>query len=188
MGPLSRRRFLKVGGVLGAALAAGSALLMRGGGGAWYRGLLEGARPTVLSEKELAVLLVLCDRFLPGGPASARALKIAERIDLELGFHHAKLVEDFKSALLLVEHGGVLHASATRFTRLSPEAQDARLAAMALDGAQVERMAASQLKLVSVFFYYCDERTWRDIHYDGPMAKRSAPPADSNPFGERAHG
>lgn len=134
------------------------------------------------------MLLALCDRLLPGGPPSARALKIAERIDLELSFHHAKLVEDFKSALLLVEHGGVLHASATRFTRLSPEAQDARLEAMALDGVEVERMAASQLKLVAVFFYYCDERTWKGIHYDGPLVKRSAPPADSNPFTERGHG
>lgn len=52
MSPLSRRRFLQVGGALGAALAAGSALLMRGGGDGWYRGLLQGATPKVLSQKE----------------------------------------------------------------------------------------------------------------------------------------
>jgi hypothetical protein len=134
------------------------------------------------------VLTALCDRFIPVASPGPRAVKVAERIDLELSFHHPQLIRDFKSALLLVEHGGVLHGSATRFTRLAAEEQDARLLAMAVDGIEVERMAASQLKLISVFFYYCDERTWKDIHYDGPMAQRKAPPADSNPFGARARG
>lgn len=190
--PFSRRRFLKLGGVAGAALAGGAWLFMRGGGDEWYRSLLPaGAKPTVLSEKELAVLTAFCDAVLPAkdeqhpGPRDAR---IAERIDLELGFHHAKMVADFKAALFLLEHAGALHLSATRFTRLARDDQERRLESMATRGNELERMVVSQLKLLAVFFYYCDPRTWKAIHYEGPFAAKKAPPADSNPFAREAAG
>lgn len=181
--PLSRRRLLQLGGATGLVLVGGSALLMWGGGAA-YRGLLPaGLRPRVLSEKALAVLFAVVDRLIPDAPGrlTARQARIAERLDRELAFHPAKLRSDFNLVLLLVEHGGLVHASPARFTRLSPQAQDARLAAMA-KGNAVERQAYAALKTVVHFFYYCDERTWPGIHYDGPLVSvRSPPPADSRP-------
>jgi len=179
MNPLTRRRFLIAGGAVTGALAAGSALLMRGGGDAHYAGLVPGAQPRVLSLKELAVLAAFCDRALGDEEPGARTTRVAERIDKELSFHTPTMQSDVKSALLLLEHGGVLHLSSTRFTRLSAAEQDAYLTRMGIDGNALERQVFSNLKLLAVFFHYCDERTWKGIHYEGPFQPRRAPEADS---------
>jgi hypothetical protein len=182
MNPLTRRRFLRISGATAAALAGGGALLMRGGGDAHYSSLAPGAAPRVFSVKELGVLAAFCDRACPqpgGLHPGPRLLRIAERIDKELTFHTAKLRADLKAALLVLEHGGLLHLSTTRFTRLSPDEQDAHLERMAVQGAEVERQVVSNLKLLALFFYYCDERTWKAMHYDGPLVARKAPEADS---------
>lgn len=181
---LTRRRLLEVSLVTAGALGAGSALLMRGGGDEHYRSLVPpGAAPRVLSEKELAVLRVFCDRVIAARAPSAVEARVAERIDRELQFHTARMKSDLKAALLLVEHGGPLHGRTTRFTRLTAAEQDAHLTRMAL-GLSVERQAFAGLRLMAIFFYYCDERTWPGIHYAGPMATRKRPPADSDPFAE----
>lgn len=189
--PLSRRRLLKVGGVAGAALAGGAWLVMRGGGDAHYRALCPGASPVVLSVKELGVLAAFCDRVCPQPGAAQpgpRVVRVAERLDKEFSFHTGKMRSDFKAALLVLEHGGWLHLSATRFTRLSPAAQDERLARMGVEGSEIERQVFSNLKLLALFFYYCDERTWKAMHYDGPFAQRKPPPADSSLPAEAPHG
>jgi hypothetical protein len=179
---LTRRRLLVVGGATAAALATGSALLMRGGGDAHYRSLLRpGARPVTLTEKELAVLTVLCDAVVPELDPSrpgAGTLRVAERIDKELSFHHAALQADFAQALFFIEHGGVLRGSTTRFTRLTPGEREARLEAMAV-GSDLERQVFNGLRFVALFYAYCDERAWPSIHYAGPPFPRTAPEADS---------
>jgi hypothetical protein len=188
--PLSRRRFLKVGGVVGVAVAGGAWLAMRGGGDEHYRSLCPGASPVVLSQKELGVLAAFCDRVCPAPSATQpgpRVVRVAERIDRELSFHTNTMRSDVKAALFVLEHGGWLHLSTTRFTRLSPDAQDAALTRMGIDGNELERQVFSNLKLLALFFYYCDERTWKAIHYQGPSAARKAPEADSR-VGEAAHG
>jgi hypothetical protein len=182
MNPLTRRRFLRISGVTAAALAGGSALLMRGGGDAHYASLAPGATPRVFSVKELGVLAAFCDRACPqpgGAHPGPRPLRIAERIDKELSFHTAKLRGDLQAAMLVLEHGGVLHLSTTRFTRLPADEQDAYLERMAVRGTDVERQVVGNLKLLALFFYYCDERTWQAMHYDGPLVPRKAPEADS---------
>ncbi len=167
---------------MGGALAVGGALLMRGGGDAHYAALLAGVTPRVLSMKELGVLTAFCDRACPPdgddcpGP---RQTRVAERVDKELSFHTPTMQSDVKSALLLLEHGGLLHGSSTRFTRLAPDAQDAYLTRMGIDGNALERQVFANLKLLAVFFHYCDERTWKGIHYEGPLMPRKAPVADS---------
>jgi hypothetical protein len=180
--PFSRRRLLQISGVGGLALASGSSLLMWGGGD-HYRSLLPaGVKPVVLSEKELAVLFALVDRVLPESPGfiSAREARIAERLDKELSFHPRTMQKDVKSALLLVEHGGLLHLGGTRFTKLAPADQDLRLQEMMTRGVDLERQAFGALRLLAVFFYYCDERTWPGIHYEGPLVRIPSPPlADS---------
>ncbi len=178
--PISRRGFLRLG-LLSGAVIAGGAWVMRRSDARYARLVPPDYRRAVLSEKELAVLLALCDRVIaptPGAP-TARQARIAERIDRELSFHQGKLQRDIEAALFVVEHGGVVHGSLARFTTLPPEEQDARLAAMAT-GRAVERQVFSNLRLVSLYFYYCDERTWPGIHYDGPKVTIPAPPeADS---------
>jgi hypothetical protein len=179
--PLSRRGFLRTSALGGAALAAGSGLLMQGCGGHYASLLPTTAKPFVLSEKELAVLHAFVDRVLPDAPGrpTAREARIAERIDKELSFHQEKMQADMKNALFVVEHGGWAHFSPTRFTKRTPEEQDRYLERMTVGG-DIERQVMSQLKLIAIFFYYCDERTWASIHYEGPMVKIPAPPeADS---------
>lgn len=188
--PLSRRRLLRIGGIAGAALAGGAWLVMRGGGDEHYTGLCPGAAPVVLSVKELGVLAALCERVCPAADEAhvgAKVVRVAERIDRELAFHTPKMQADLKGALLVMEHGGLLHLSATRFTRLSPEAQDARIEAMMTSGSELERQVIGNLRLLALFFYYVDERTWAAIHYDGPFQPRKAPPADSR-LPEARHG
>ena len=175
MNPLSRRRFLVAGGVTAGVLATGSALLMRGGGDAHYASLTDGATPRTLSLKEYGVLSAFCRQVCPGDLDT----HTARRIDQELTFHTAQMVRDVKSALLLLEHGGVLHLSTTRFTRLTTEAQTKYLERMGIEGNALERQVVGNLKLLALFFHYCDERTWAGIHYDGPFQPRLAPAADS---------
>lgn len=180
--PLTRRRFLQVGGAAGALLAVGGAIALRGGGRAHYRSLFpQGVTPANMSDKAFGVLCVLCDRVV-AGPLSARDARLAERIDRELAFHPPRMQRDVELALVFLEHGGLLHAAPTRFTRMAPDAQDALLQQM-LEGLSFERQAISSLKLLALFFLYADDRTWKGIHYDGPQGvARKRPPADSNPM------
>lgn len=191
--PLTRRKFLAVSGVAAGALAVGSALVMRGGGSDWYRSLLRpGAEPKSLSLKALGVLHALCDAVvgeLPEGQPSARDARLAERIDRELSFHFPRMTSDLEAALMLIEHGGLRRLDFTRFTRLSPEARHLALEKLAA-GSALEKEAFFALRLMVLFYFYCDERTWKAIHYDGPLMKvRKPPEADSNPFaGGAPHG
>jgi hypothetical protein len=176
---MNRRGFLKLSGVAALVLAGGSVLAMRRAG-ARYRAMLPpGAAPSVLTEKELAVLCAVCDRLLPGGSPTAREARVAERIDRELAFHGPRLQSDVKLAILLVEHGGWTRLSPTRFTARDPDAQDAWLEHMQnSDGLMAQAFAG--LREIAMFFYYCDERAWPRIHYEGPLVSMpSKPEADS---------
>jgi hypothetical protein len=188
--PLTRRKLLVAGGLAGGALALGSALVMRGGGAGWYRGLIpDGVEPRVLSPKALGVLHTFCDAVIgapsPGG-LSARDARIAERIDKELTFHYPRMVRDVEAALMLIEHSGVRRLDFTRFTRLDAAGQEAHLVRLS-QGASLERQAVGALRLMALFYFYCDDRTWKAIHYDGPLMQVRRPPeADSNPLAQGA--
>jgi hypothetical protein len=176
---MNRRGFLKLTGGAALLLAGGSALTMWRAGARYRRLLPPGAAPSVLTEKELAILCAVCDRLLPGGAPTAREARVAERIDRELTFHGPKLQADVKHAILLVEHGGWAHLSPARFTARDDEAQDAYLTKMQ-QGSSLERQAFSGLRELAMFFYYCDERAWPRIHYPGPLVSMpSKPEADS---------
>jgi len=176
---------LQLSGAATLALAGGSWLTMRGSS-QHYRRLLGGASPVVLSAKELAVLMALADRLLPEEPGwlTAREARVAERIDRELSFHTRKFQADVQAALLLVEHGGLAHGRLTRFTRLTGAEQDQALQRMAT-GADLERQAVSGLKVMASFFYYCDERTWPKVGYQGPLVQTASPPEADSRVAER---
>src|SRR4051812_39026634 len=120
--PLTRRKFLIIGGVTGSALAVGTALWARGGGDGWYRSLIPaGVEPKSLSLKAFGVLHAFCDVVIgesTSGMPTARDARLAERIDRELTFQFPRMVRDVEAALALVEHAGMAHFSFTRFTRL----------------------------------------------------------------------
>ena len=66
---------------------------------------------------------------------------------------------------------------------VAPARQDALLQKMA-GGIEYERQVFTALKMLAVFFFYADERTWKGIGYDGPQGiKRKRPVADSTPEG-----
>lgn len=169
-----------------AALGAGAALVMRGDPAA-YRELVREAdgslpAPVRLSIKELAVLTALCDRLVPAGGSlpSARELGVARRIDRELGFLRDKITSDVRGALFVIEHGGLVHGTLSRFSALDDAGRDARLAAM-WGGGALERSCVAGMRILALFFTYVDERTWQHIGYTGPLVgHRSLPAADSS--------
>ena len=178
MNPLSRRRFLKISAAAATSLGVGGVVFSALSDRHYSRILPPGAEPRVLSKKTLAVLATFCDVVLP---PNAREIRVAERIDRELVFHPKRVQKDVKSALLLVEHGGLAHLHATRFTKLERPRQIEYLQNMRMRGTDLERQAYSGLRLLAIFFYYCDDRTWKGIHYDGPLIKIASPPeADSS--------
>jgi Gluconate 2-dehydrogenase subunit 3 len=184
--PLTRRKLLVAGGLAGGALALGGALLMRGGGSAWYRALIpEGVQPRTLSLKAFAVLHAVCDAVIgepSAGSPTALEAKLAERIDRELAFHYPRMVREVEAALAVVEHGAVKQLDFTRFTRLDAAAKEAALQRLS-QGSALERQVFGALRLLAVFYFYCDDRTWKAIHYAGPLVQlRKAPEADSNPL------
>lgn len=184
--PLSRRKFLVAGGLAGGALALGGALLMRGGGSDWYRSLVPaGVQPRALSLKAFAVLHAVCDAVIgepSSGSPTAREARLAERIDRELTFHYPRMVRDVEAALAVVEHGAVKKLDFTRFTRLDAAGKEAALQRLCL-GSALEQQVFGSLRLLAVFYFYCDDRTWKAIHYAGPLVQiRKAPEADSNPL------
>jgi hypothetical protein len=179
--PLDRRGFLKVSAAAAGALSAGSALLMSGCDSHDEALIPRGARPTVLTLREFAVLGAFVDRIVspePGWP-TAEDTQLAQRIDRELKFHQAKMIEDTRQALLLIEFGGVLHLEFTRFTRMDAAGRDARLADMST-GNGLEKQAFISLRLIAVFFHYTDERTWPHIGYAGPPVLAAKPPPADN--------
>jgi hypothetical protein len=171
---VNRRGFLKLSGAAALLLAGGSALTMWRAGARYQKLLPPGARPVVLTEKELAILCALCDRLLPGENPTAREARIAERIDRELSFAGPRIRRDVKNAILLIEHGGWAHLSPTRFT--AREDQDAYLDKLQ-SGSPLERQAFNGLRTMAIFFYYNDERAWPRIHYEGPLVSIPSPPA-----------
>lgn len=178
---ISRRGFLVGSAATLGALAAGAGVMMTGSGDTYRRIVGDGVAPFVLSMKELAVLTALVDRMLPdrAGWPTAREVAVARRIDKELSFHGAKLTSDTRAAMFVVEHGGVLHGGMRPFTELNAEEQDARLVAMS-EGNDIERQVVNGMRILALFFFYADERTWKHIGYDGPLIpERKAPLADS---------
>ncbi|MEW5851392.1 MAG: gluconate 2-dehydrogenase subunit 3 family protein [Myxococcota bacterium] len=179
---MDRRGFLKVSAVTGSVLAAGSSLLMSGCSDHYDAMIPSGLTPQTLSGKEFAILCTLVNHLIPDEPGhpTVRDTRVAQRIDRELAFHQGKMIDDFKAALLLVEHGGVAHGTFTRFSRMTSEEQEQRLAQMVESALEVERQAFASIRLMAVFFHYTDERTWPHIHYAGPLIPVPNPPPADN--------
>lgn len=169
---LSRRGFLGAGAAgAGVLVAAGGWLWWRGGDGV-YHAMADGAVPSVLSVKELAILATLAEQVIavaPGAP-TVRQAETARRIDRELSFHEgSKLLSDVKLSLALIEHWPTLDFIGSRFTALSAADKTRFLRNCETSSWSLRREAFAGLKFLIVFFYYSDDRTWPSIGYGGPL-------------------
>ncbi len=169
--PQSRRGFLKLGGATMLATAVIGVAGVSAPGGEHYEGLLGGEKSQVLTNKELAILLVLAERMI--GPIeslpSTRMTRTAARIDRELSIVRGKLLKDVKASLLYLEYAPLLGFSGSRFTLLSEDDQDDYILALRESDKTLERNVYFGLRFLSVFFYYTDERTWNHLGYEGPF-------------------
>ena len=67
-----------------------------------------------------------------------------------------------------------------RYLRFGYSANDEQIRRY-VEGLDFERQIFGALKLLAMFFFYSDDRTWKGIGYSGPMGTiRKFPPADSN--------
>ncbi|MCP3985715.1 MAG: gluconate 2-dehydrogenase subunit 3 family protein [bacterium] len=177
--PVSRRGFLQIGGAASAVIAGGGAGLGCFGSPPPVDPSLAAERPEILSRDELVVLAALAERVIapaPGGPTPLEA-RVARRIDRELAIVGGRLASDVPAALTLIEFGPWLDLRPSRFTSLEVEAQDDFLRSCERSGWLVRRQAYAGLRLLCLFFYYSDDRSWPSIGYAGPMVARKLPEA-----------
>ncbi|UCE85438.1 MAG: gluconate 2-dehydrogenase subunit 3 family protein [Deltaproteobacteria bacterium] len=170
--PISRRGFLVRSG--GAAAALALAGCFGDGGEGYYRSLLPADdAPLALPLREYAVLQAAARRIVPGGVEhpSTGEVRVAARVDRELGFHSERLRRDVRDALRLIEWSPLLTHFA-RFTQLRADEQDAVLRAMQQSRLAIRRSAFAGIKLLVVFMYYTAEPAWPSIGYDGPWVPR----------------
>ena len=177
--PISRRGFLRIGAVTSAALTGSGAAIGCLGSPPSVDPRLAAERPEVLSHVELVVLAALAERVIapaPGGPTPLEA-RVARRIDRELAIVGGRLASDVSAALTLIEYGPWLDLQPRRFTALGTEAQDDFLRSCEGSRWLLRRQAYAGLRLLCLFFYYSDDRSWPGVGYAGPTVVRKLPEA-----------
>jgi hypothetical protein len=157
---MNRRQLLKRG-LFGGLLLAGAGLA------AWPpRGAAHGEL-RALSARAHAILAALAARIVPGSDGVA----LATRIDASLaGMPEAQLSE-FHQLVSLFDNalvGLLFEGRATPFSRLSPEAQDARLEAWRSSSWVVRRSGYQLLRRLCLAVHYGDRSTHAAIGYPGP--------------------
>lgn len=142
----------------------------------------ERARLRVLSPKEYLVLQAVARRILRADGSDAPSpdeLEVARFADGYLAGLPAPLASDVKSLLQLFEHGSwVFRLRGSRFTRMTPEEQDATLEDWAESGLAVRRQGFQALRTLCFLGYYRHDRTWPLLAYSGPLVgtERKAAP------------
>jgi len=81
--------------------------------------------------------------------------------------------QDLSRFLSFLEHLAPLGSGfASRFTRLSPAAQDQVLEALGTSSIALVRAGFEAVKALVFMGYYRDVRTWPIVGYDGPLVGR----------------
>lgn len=177
--PVSRRGFLRIGAVASAALVGGGEMMGCFGGDPSLDPRVAAEHPEVLSRRELGVLTSLAERVVAAsaGAPSAVDTRVARRIDRELAILGGRVASDVRAALTLIEYGPWFDMQLSRFTALDHAAQDDFLRGCERSRWLVRRQAYAGLRLLCLFFYYSDDRTWTSIGYAGPTIVRKLPEA-----------
>ncbi len=168
---LTRRGFLRAG-LVGGVLLGGAAVVGRSLSG-YHLDPTTASRLRALSPKEYLVMQAVARRVLAPDAAdapSADSVDVAGAVDVYVAKLPAAVQRDVRALLQLVEHGSSLfRGGATRFTRLSPEEQDATLADWQRSSLLVRRRGFQALRTLAFVGYFRDERTWPLLGYTGPM-------------------
>jgi hypothetical protein len=153
-----------LGGVL-LATAGGLGLVV------WPSRIVHRARRPlrVLDERQFAILAAVAARMVtaPG----ADPIEIAHGVDLTLTFGSLEAQKDFQRLLLLLESalaGLAFDGRGRPFTRLSPEAQDAVLAAWRDSRLVVRRSGYQALRKLTEAAHYASPSSWASVGYPGP--------------------
>src|SRR5262245_23138278 len=127
-----------------------------------------------MTPKEYLIFRAAARRILAGDAADAPSpdtLDVALRADAYLAKLDPALRRECRALFHLLEHGGSLRG---RFTRLSPEAQDAVLTGWERSSLTVRRQGLQALRSLAFFAYYSHDSSWRLLGYSGPMLPKKS--------------
>jgi hypothetical protein len=109
----------------------------------------------------------------PGCAPTSDETDVAGFFDAWVARMPERLRRDLGRFLAYLEHVAPLAAGhSSRFTRLSPDEQDAVLASVEASRHDLLRAGFDGLKSLVFIGYYRDVRTWSLVGYDGPLVGR----------------
>jgi hypothetical protein len=176
-----RRRLLKRGLLGGVLLAVGGAIPLA------LRSTRLGPPPRaplkLFSVEEHAIFAAVAARLVPGdgaGPRwpTAEAVDCAGKVDALMARVHPEVGAELRKLLHLFENalvGLAVSGSPTPFTRASPAAQDARLAAWRDSRVAVLRSGYQALKRLAHATYYSSPEVYALVGYPGPPVVPQVP-------------
>lgn len=167
---LRRRRFLRA--ALAGVGAAAALPLALGIGGCARDGAALG-RLLVLSPTQARVLAAAAEAVAPpqsGFPSIAEA-RVVERLDEELWFADASVQDDLRAALSVMEWLPVAYGRFSRFSTLERGAREAFLLECMSSRIETVRAIGTNLRLLTMFFYFGHASAWPAMGYDGPFQK-----------------
>jgi hypothetical protein len=161
----SRRKFLKI--LASAAFVCAGAGL---GGCGRYGPAPAGLK--FLDDTTYPVVKAFAGRILPPGgafPEGAGDIDVVEYFDAVVSSQPPEIQSDMRSGILLLQHKALFfRLSLTRFTEMSPEAQDAYLKSWEGSGVSLFRGVFWGFKKICCLGFFSNERIWPYIGFDGP--------------------
>lgn len=171
----SRRRFLAyVGGALVAAGGLAAIVRTRGYAVAPARAAsLKSLAPWQLIVFEHAARRIAAPDDETPAPPSPDDVDVAGFIDAYVAHMAPPIRRDLLRLVAFVEHIAPFAVGLTsRFTRLAPADQDRVLAGLEASDQTLLRGGFAGLKSLVFMGYYRDPRTWKALHYEGPLIGR----------------
>lgn len=168
---LGRRRFLRRVSALGVATAALSSGLPLGGCSSH-----NGTHLLVLSPTQIAALIAVTEAIMPGqsGFPTVMETRVVERLDEELWFADASIQDDMRAALSVFEWLPLAYGHFGRYSTLPLETRRTVLQQLMNSRIETVRAIATNLRLLTMFFYFGHASSWPAIGYEGPFQKLPA--------------
>jgi len=170
----TRRGFLRLSG---SAAALATLARLPGAQALASTSAAPGASFFSASEREILTQVVerMVDTGEPDAPAVRETLAL-DTIDAFCASIDPVIVDPLPMLLRSVEWGPFLFdLNFTRFTRLSPEEQDASLRGWMTSRFLLRRLGFQALRNLAFVGYYSQEATWPLIGYKGPLLRGTRP-------------
>jgi hypothetical protein len=129
-------------------------------------------KPRCLSGREIVIVRAVALRILDGAepdPHADGALAQVQFIDEYLAGLDGGLRSDVKALLSLLELYPTMTGRFTRFSRLSPAAQDEVLSSWERSRLALLRQGLQAVKAMCFLAHYQDERSFPSLGYSGPL-------------------